>query len=148
VLAIDLSPTLVALARDRSPVDLGAGAATFMVGDFLDPGLGRFDHVVAMDSLIHYTAPGLMRVLGGLVDRTAGSIVFTFAPRTPLLSVMHAVGRAFPRGNRAPMIEPVSEARLRRLLVSEPAFAAWQAGRTSRVARGFYISQALEIGRR
>ena len=39
------------------------------------------------------------------------SIVFTFAPRTPALSVMHAVGRLFPRGDRAPAIEPVGEAR-------------------------------------
>ncbi len=32
------------------------GTIDFRVGDMLDPALGRFDHVVAMDSLIHYNA--------------------------------------------------------------------------------------------
>jgi magnesium-protoporphyrin O-methyltransferase len=62
----------------------------------LDPALGRFDHVVAMDSLIHYRAADIVRVLAGLAARTRGSIVFTFAPRTPLLAAMHAVGRLLP----------------------------------------------------
>jgi magnesium-protoporphyrin O-methyltransferase len=51
VVAIDISPTLVGLAHERAPRDLGAGRVTFRVGDMLDPTLGRFDHVVAMDSL-------------------------------------------------------------------------------------------------
>ena len=34
--------------------------------------------------------------------RTRGSLLFTFAPRTPALAVMHATGRLFPRGDRAP----------------------------------------------
>ena len=32
----------------------------------LDPALGRFDHVVAMDSLIHYRADDIVGVLAGL----------------------------------------------------------------------------------
>ncbi|MFL5254100.1 MAG: magnesium protoporphyrin IX methyltransferase [Rhodopila sp.] len=56
VVAIDLSPTLVDLARERLPHDLGDGHIDFHVGDMLDPTLGHFDHVVAMDSLIHYRA--------------------------------------------------------------------------------------------
>ena len=55
VVAIDLSPTLVDLARERTPRDL---AIRFEVGDMLDPALGQFDHVVGMDSLIHYRASG------------------------------------------------------------------------------------------
>ncbi|MFM8795835.1 MAG: magnesium protoporphyrin IX methyltransferase, partial [Betaproteobacteria bacterium] len=37
------------------------------------------------------------------VERTQASVVFTFAPRTPLLALMHRVGSLFPRGDRAPM---------------------------------------------
>jgi magnesium-protoporphyrin O-methyltransferase len=55
---------------------------------------------------------------------------------------MHAVGRLLPRGDRAPAIEPVTEATLRRGLAD---LDGWRAGRTARVSRGFYISQALEI---
>ena len=111
VVAIDLSPTLVELARERLPHSLGKGRIEFHVGDMLDPTLGRFDHVVAMDSLIHYRAPDITRVLASLAERTERSILFTFAPRTLMLSAMWGVGRMFPRGDRAPAIEPVTDRR-------------------------------------
>jgi magnesium-protoporphyrin O-methyltransferase len=145
VVAIDLSPNLVALARERLPQELGCGRIDFRVGDMLDPALGRFDHVVAMDSLIHYAADDLLRVVSGLAARTADSMLFTFAPRTRLLAVMHAAGQFFPRGNRSPAIEPVGERSLLADIRARPELAAWRAGRTHRVARGFYISQALEL---
>ena len=147
VVAIDLSPTLVELARERAPQDLGTGRIEFLAGDMLDPALGHFDHVVAMDSLIHYRTPDALPVLSSLAVRTAGSILFTFAPRTPTLAAMHAVGRLFPRNDRAPAIEPVSESRLRRAIVDEPALGGWRCGRTNRVASGFYTSQAMELVR-
>ncbi len=148
VLAIDLSPKLVQLAAERLPHDIGFGHIDFQVGDLLDPNLGEFDHVVSMDSLIHYDTTDLVRTLGNLAERTRNSVVFTFAPRTPLLSVMHAVGRFFPRGDRAPMIEPVVEQTLRTRLAQQDELARWSPGRTQRVARGFYISQGMELARR
>ena len=145
VTAIDLSPTLVRLARDRIPQDIGRGHIDFRVGDMLDTTLGRFDHVAAMDSLIHYDAADIVRTLSVISARCAGSIVFTFAPRTPALSAMHAVGRLFPRSDRAPAIEPVSESRLRRLLADDVHLAGWRPHRTFRVGHGFYTSQAMEL---
>lgn len=147
VVAIDLSPTLVGLAKERLPEDLGAGAVDFRVGDLLDLALGRFDHVVCMDSLIHYQARDMVAVLAGLAPRVEKSIVFTFAPKTVLLTLMHAVGGLFPRGDRSPAIEPVAEAQLRALLQAEPALKGFTVGRTQAIARGFYISQALELTR-
>jgi len=144
VVAIDLSPKLVALAAERTPADL-AGRVEFRTGDMLDPALGTFDHVVAMDSLIHYTARDTVRVLAGLSHRAHGSLLFTFAPRTPLLTVMHTVGRAFPRGDRAPAIEPVSERNLIDLIAREPGLELWQPARMQRIRSGFYQSQALEL---
>ena len=163
VVAIDLSPTLVQLARERIPDDLHGhahgGSIEFLSGDMLDRTLGWFDHVVAMDSLIHYSAPDAVRVLRGLALRTGSSILFTFAPRTPALAAMHAVGRLFPRGDRAPSIEPVTEAALRALIRTEMGTDnpetelehgpfAWEPRRTQRIASGFYTSQAMELVRR
>lgn len=147
VVAIDLSPTLIELARERLPRDLGAGSIELRVGDMLDPALGCFDHVVAMDSLVHYDAEDVVRVVAGLTERTQASMLFTFAPRTPALALMHAVGRLLPRGHRAPAIEPVGAADLQRRLGAEPTLAGWRTGRTLRVACGFYTSQALEVVR-
>ena len=81
----------------------------------LDPKLGRFDYVVAMDSLIHYRSQDICRIMAGFAARTNQAMLVTFAPKTPALAVMHAVGRLFPQGDRAPAIEPVGEQKLRRL---------------------------------
>jgi magnesium-protoporphyrin O-methyltransferase len=140
VTAVDLAGGLVALGRERTTGETGTGSIDFRVGDMLDPRFGAFDHVAAMDSLIS--------VLAQLAPRTHVSMVFTFAPRTPALSVMHGMGRLFPRRDRAPAIEPVGEARLRRQIAAEPALAGWDVARTLRIASGFYTSQAMELVRR
>ena len=49
VVAVDLSPTLVDLARSRAANGGGAGSVEFLAGDMLASSLGEFDHVVAMD---------------------------------------------------------------------------------------------------
>jgi magnesium-protoporphyrin O-methyltransferase len=145
VVAIDISPKLVGLARERAPENLGRGSIDFRVGDMLDPALGRFDHVVAMDSLIHYNARDIVAVLSAFTSRAERSVMFTFAPRTASLTVMHAVGRAFPRSDRAPSILPVSLSTLRSLIAADPSFERWHTGRSQKIAKGFYISQALEL---
>lgn len=145
VVAVDLSPTLIELACERSPADLSRGAVDFRVGDAFDPSLGRFDHIVAMDSLIHYRHSDVVQAIARLADRSEASVLFTFAPRTAALSVMHAVGRLFPRGNRAPAIEPVGERTMHRRIEAHPELSAWRVGRTERIVSGFYTSQALEL---
>ncbi len=145
VTAIDLSATLVGLARERTPSDLGGGHIDFRVGDMTDASLGLFDHVVAMDSLIHYRASDMARVAARLAARSRVSMLFTFAPRTPLLSVMHAVGRLFPRADRAPAIEPVSPRDITGRLRADASLAGWRVGRDHRVTAGFYMSHALQL---
>jgi magnesium-protoporphyrin O-methyltransferase len=143
VVAIDLSPTLVDLARTRIPLDI-AHLVEFHSGDMLDPALGRFDHVVAMDSIIHYQTDDAVNALAQLADRTSGSIVFTFAPRTPVLAAMISFGRLFPRGDRAPWLEPMAESRIAHLMKGHRGLDGWSCGRTQRVSSGFYKSQAME----
>jgi magnesium-protoporphyrin O-methyltransferase len=146
VVAIDLSPTLVDLARSRLPAAL-AERIDFRSGDMLDPALGQFDHVVAMDSIIHYRTEDAVAALARLAERTASTIHFTFAPRTPLLAFMISVGRLFPRGNRAPWLEPMAEEKIATLMRTHAALADWKTGRTRRVSSGFYQSQAMEWSR-
>ncbi len=148
VVAIDLSATLVKLAEERIPKVLGEGRITFHVGDMLDASFGEFDHVVAMDSLIHYRAADMVDALQALIARTRASVQFTFAPKTPLLTVMHNVGKLFPRGDRAPAIEPVSEATLAREMARRASFSGWKSARSTRIKSGFYTSHALELVRR
>ena len=147
VVAIDLSPTLVGLAESRAAGKFGAGTIEWRSGDMLDPRLGSFDYVVAMDSLIHYTLPDILDAYAALASRTRVAMAVTFAPRTPLLAAMHAVGKAFPRRDRAPQIEPVAMRALEAGVAGDARLADWTPGRTQRIESGFYKSQALELRR-
>lgn len=146
VVAVDLSLSLIEIARNRTH-EATPGSVTFEVGDMLHPGLGRFDHVVCMDSLIHYVSNDMIEALARLVARADRGVIFTYAPRTPMLAVKHAVGRAFPRTDRAPAIEPVASGKIEALIEDEPRLSSVETQRTRRVQNMFYISQALELTR-
>jgi magnesium-protoporphyrin O-methyltransferase len=148
VVAIDLSPTLVELARERLPSDIDGATIEFRVGDMSAPDLGRFDYAVAMDSLIHYDTTDAVSAVARIAARVDRGIAFTFAPWNPLLGVMHAAGRAFPRANRAPSIVPVAERALWKALDEHPDLRDWSRGRSERIKSGFYTSQACELRHR
>ncbi len=145
VVAVDLSPTLVQLARERHPNALHQGRLQFISGDMLSSSYGKFDHVVAMDSMIHYELGDMIAGLSGLAGRTAHSLLFSFAPSNPILATMIRVGRLFPRSDRAPFIEPVPEPAMRSAIANAAGLAGWQVGRTEKISSGFYTSQAMEI---
>jgi len=144
VVAIDLSPNLIELAKERiAPAD--RQNIDFRSGDMLDDGLGEFDYVVGMDSMIHYCAADMLVVLEKLAPRVSKKIVFTFAPSTLPLEVMIRVGRLFPRKDRAPFIEPISQVKLSKLINQSPWFVDWKIPHTQLVSSGFYKSQLMEI---
>lgn len=140
VVAIDVAGSLVDIAHKRAPAGLNID---WRVGDMMSPDLGVFDHVVAMDSLIHYKATDIVAVITALSTRTRGSMLFTFAPQTPLLMVALGMGRLFPRSDRSPAIIPVRENLLRGLI--KAAVPGAELGRNRRVSGGFYTSHALEV---
>lgn len=139
VVAIDVAGSLVAIGQARAPAGL---PIEWRVGDMLDPALGRFDHVVAMDSLIHYRAPDIVAALARLAEHTRGSIALTFAPRTLPLTLMLGAGKLFPRADKSPAIRPIGERRLRQALAR--AVPRGRIGRDARISGGFYTSHALE----
>ncbi len=141
VVAVDISPSLVEIAERRLPVDL-AGRVSFRSGDMLAAGLGRFDHVVAMDSLLYYSRADIVDALARLGDRTDGRVVFTLAPRTPLLMAMWRAGQLFPRSDRSPTMVPHAPSTLAKALRRHGA--AGDLTVLNRITSGFYISQALE----
>jgi len=142
--AVGLSATLLEIAAQRAPADL-PGSVTFRAGDMLDASGGMVDRVVAMDSVIHYGPEDMVNMIKGLASRAKTSVMFSFAPRTPLLTVMHATGKLFPKSDRAPAIVPISESGLRRRIEACPDLKGWRIGRTRRIDSFFYISQAMEL---
>ena len=135
VVAVDISPALVDIARTRLPAD-HAHRVTFASGDMTGDH-GRFDHVLAMDSLIYYDTRDICAALHRLGDRTNGSVVFTVAPRTAFLMAFWTMGKLFPRTDRSPTMVPHAFKTLRHA-------ATGHLTKIDRVTRGFYISECLE----
>lgn len=140
VVAVDISPSLIAIARDRLDTGL-LSRVTFASGDMLDATHGHFDHMIAMDSLIYYKDDDIAAAMDRLAPRISGSIIFTVAPRTPLLMAMWNMGKLFPRSDRSPVMIPHAPEKLVRRLSRAPATAR----DLGRVTSGFYISHALEV---
>ena len=147
VIAVDLSHSLIELANERYSSMDEYHRIEFIVGDMRQLEGQRFDHVLAMDSIIHYAAHDGLRTLETLADSVDESMVFTFAPKTLPLAAMHAVGKFFPRSDRAPAIEPIAPAALLKSLGNSTELTDWQVGREHRVSTGFYTSQAMELVR-
>lgn len=142
VVAIDVSQGLIDVAAQRAPKDV---SIDWRVGDMGDRALGIFDHIVAMDSLIHYDQHDVVAVLDAWSSRS-NQMAFTFAPGTALLRTMHMAGKLFPRSNRSPAIKPISEDNLSHAI--RLTMAGWDIDFTKRVSSGFYKSQAMRMSRK
>ncbi len=136
VVAVDIAPQLIDIAKQRLPQGL-PGRVFFHAGDMTDAAHGRFDYVMAMDSLIYYAVPDIADIMARLAPRVDRAVVFTVAPRTPLLMAMFNLGKLFPRSDRSPVMIPHAYDMLAK---------ATGAGlhKIARVNRGFYISECLE----
>ena len=140
VVAVDISPALIGIARDRMPAGL-TGDIEWVAGDMLDATRGKFDYAVAMDSLIYYGAHDIACILGKARERIDGTFLFTFAPRTPLLMAMWRVGKFFPRADRSPVMVPQTAKGLAQAL--REAGVQGRLREIERVQSGFYISSAV-----
>ena len=131
VVGVDISPSLIEIAQKRLPEHL-AEQVTFEAGDML-AARGQFNAVIAMDSLIYYTRPDLLRALSAL-DQIAPQVVFTVAPRSPFLMAFWYAGKLFPRKDRSPVMVPQDIAKL-------------PARHVRTVRSGFYTSACMEVAR-
>ena len=137
VVAADISPSLIQVARSRIPTHLQKNIE-FVTGDMVSPELGNFDYVIAMDSLIYYTRTDLGSLLIELSSRTSQSIYFTLAPKTMLLMLMWYIGKLAPSGDRSPVMVPQSFKS-----ICKELGAKLELTDLGIVNSGFYISHAI-----
>lgn len=149
VVGVDLSEELVRAARERAAAaggDLPGAPPRFIAGDLLEVAReGGFTRAVVMDCFIHYELDEALEALETLAVAAPRGVLFTVAPWTPLLALMHVVGRLFRGDHKAPPIVPVRAGALRRELARAPGLAGWRVGRSHKVHSGFYISRGVEL---
>lgn len=145
VVAIDVAGSLIEVAERRAARVPMRGKIDFRVGDMLVDAPAEVDHIVAMDSLIHYSADDVRGIIADFAGRAHYSIAFTIAPWTVPLALMHAVGRLIPHGHhRAPEIEPIHVDRLVSRMDTSLA-PHWVTRRRRRIKSGFYFSEAVRL---
>ena len=144
VLGIDISANLIGIARKRLPRELKS-RVNFVVSDMMK-NHGDFDHVVLMDSLIHYPEADAKAILSNLLERTRMGILFTMVPTNAFLKLKLLFGRLFPQSDRSPVLAPLDiksfikmfERRLKDKI-------SFEINSVGQVNKWFYTSEAIEL---
>jgi magnesium-protoporphyrin O-methyltransferase len=150
VTGVDLSTELIREAETRADIwqmeHPNAPRPHFIAGDLFEVARsGSFSYAVVMDCFIHYELAETIEAIEALSTAAPKGLLLTVAPWTPLLAVMHTVGRLFPASDKAPPIVPVRDDAFRAAMSSHPSLAPWHVARTHIQHSGFYISRALEL---
>uniref|UniRef100_A0A7S3E9L0 Magnesium-protoporphyrin IX methyltransferase C-terminal domain-containing protein n=1 Tax=Rhodosorus marinus TaxID=101924 RepID=A0A7S3E9L0_9RHOD len=119
-----------------------ASRVTFEAAD-LESLAGSYDLVCCVDVLIHYPDEKLRDMIGHLGSLTTGQLIFSFAPRTPLLALLKKVGDFFPGPSKATRAYLHAEDEVVSIL-SELGF---KVVRRSETRAKFYFSTVLQVER-
>ncbi len=147
VTGVELAPSLAAAARERAASRGLAHRIEVREGDLAELDAGPWDHVLCMDVLFHYPPEEAVELVVGLAHRARRSLLFTVAPRTPLLAGLGAVGSLFPRRDRAPRLHPVGVDPFVARILGDPRMDGWERGRDRRVTAAVYFSHGVELCR-
>jgi magnesium-protoporphyrin O-methyltransferase len=142
VLAVDLAPQMVA-ATAAAAAAAGLSERVRSEEAAIDELAGSFDLVVCFDVLIHYPPELFVPLLRHLASLTKRTLLFTFAPATPLLAALHRIGGMFPRSERRTAIQLIPEPLVRTTLHN----CGLRVGRTKRISSGFYHVALVEAMR-
>ncbi len=144
VVGIDISSSLVEVAKKRIPSNL-SDKIYFEVGDMTDEKFGKFDYIVAMDSLIHYGKKDTALMLSKLIKITKNKIFFTITPYNILFSFLLNVGKIFPKKDRSPDISPMKIKELKSELSKYDTLKNSNLMNIKKISHSFYISQAMVL---
>ena len=142
VTAVDLAPQMAAATAAAVQAAGIVERVDCSAGD-LDAVKATFDAVACLDVLIHYPAAQFGPMLTRLAARSRGPLVFSYAPREPLLAGLHWVGGLFPKPQRRTTVQMIP----RELVAATLAQAGMQIRREQRVSVGFYHVALVEAGR-
>jgi magnesium-protoporphyrin O-methyltransferase len=142
VRSVDIAPQMVEATR-RNATSAGLAHRIEASAGDLETIDGSFDLVCCFDVLIHYPSAAFVDMLAHLAGRTRDTLLFTYAPYSPTLALMHRIGGYFPRGQRRTEIQMVPDDQVRATLRSLGLVLR----RSARVSCGFYHVALIEASR-
>lgn len=142
VTGVDIAPQMVEAARLQVEA-AGLGAqAIWQVSD-VETISGSYEVVACFDVLVHYPAPNFAAICEHLAGLCRDTMVFTYAPYSAPLAMLHRIGGYFPRAHRRTEIQMIRPA--------EVATALGRAGmrihRSAHISKGFYHVTLIEARR-
>ncbi|MBK9944553.1 MAG: magnesium protoporphyrin IX methyltransferase [Kouleothrix sp.] len=141
VSAVDLAPQMVGAAEQAVRAAGLAGHVDVRVSD-VESLAGQYDAVACLDVLVHYPAPSFAQICRALAARSRGALVFTYAPREPLLAALHWLGGRFPTNHRRTAIQMIAP----RFVLHTLAACGMHIRRSTRISQGFYHVTLVEAG--
>ncbi len=143
VFASDISEQMVAEAQRRQHDLLGqSDNPQFQVCD-LEELTGSYDTVVCLDVMIHYPEPEAVEMLTHLSQLARTQLIFSFAPKTPLLTLLKKIGEFFPGPSKTTRAYQHRES----ILVERLNQLGWTLQRRATIKSQFYFAWILEAQR-
>ncbi len=141
VTAIDIAPRMVQAVRTEAQQEGVIDLITLMEGD-IETVTGDFDAVVCFDVLVHYPREPFKDLCTFLAQRCNGQgpLIFTYAPYSRILAMLHKVGGWFPKNSRRTEIQMTPD----KVVVETLAGAGLKVRRTADISHGFYHVRLLE----
>jgi magnesium-protoporphyrin O-methyltransferase len=140
VFASDISEKMVQEACDRQQAVLGqTDNPQFSTSD-LEALSGSYDTVVCLDVMIHYPEADALKMIEHLASLTSSRLIFSFAPKTPLLTVLKKIGEFFPGPSKTTRAYQHRETAIANHLQQR----GWQVTRRATIKSQFYFAWILE----
>jgi magnesium-protoporphyrin O-methyltransferase len=142
VTAADLAPQMAEAAAAAAAAAGVGHNVTCRVSDLEDLS-GSYALVACFDVLIHYPPDLFTPMLRHLASMSTDTLLFTYAPSTPLLAALHRAAAVFPKSQRRTDIQMIPEPLVRATLAS----CGMRLTRSQRVSKGFYHVTLVEAKR-
>ncbi|ERN42986.1 magnesium protoporphyrin O-methyltransferase [Rubidibacter lacunae KORDI 51-2] len=143
VFASDISEKMVGEAQARAQQELSNNSSvTFSVQD-MDAIAGSYHTVICLDVLIHYPLADAVQTISRLAASSEERLILSFAPKTPLLTLLKKIGEFFPGPSKTTRAYQHTERDIVAALQAEGFAIRRQAMTSTR----FYFSRVLEAVR-
>ena len=140
VTASDISEKMVGEARERQQAELGQTENPQFSTSDLEAISGSYDTVVCLDVMIHYPEAEALDMIEHLTGLAKERVIFSFAPKTPLLTVLKKIGEFFPGPSKATRAYQHREKAISDRLQT----LGWTVNRRETIKSQFYYSWVLE----